>query len=402
MTIKKKDNSNMRNWNYEIIYDDTNNIFQIFNKIYEKDRKAARYYISNKKIATRIIAFYDNNIFIIKKEQISYGVSVTLKRYKSLSVKDMYYVDMKSGLISKKVRGKFIPCKPTEISIDIKDYIIKKMKWIDFVFKLSLPITFTTIVNKKLYSERKLLSWFWGTNYKIALKFNKLFKDGEHIFHIKNSNNIKNINNINPLFFTDPVYRNMFLETLSLAIKSMRIINAVWSYKRLVHENKKMNRHVLDTLYETYNYPLKIYEKFLPIIKYFKDNNYIIPKTSKELSEIWNEESSVHYYLDSFKNYKSLIVKKNGNLVLLAFETSWKSDKEKIAIKSTYSYTSKYNMDKEIENDIKILNEKYESLVKIYERKNKIKKITLNENISEFNDIEFKDAELSIDIFDTL
>jgi hypothetical protein len=87
MVIKKKNNSDVNRWNYEIIYDDTNSIFQTFNKIYEKDRKAARFYLNNKKIATKIIAFYDNNIFIIKKEQISYGVSITLKRYKSLSIK---------------------------------------------------------------------------------------------------------------------------------------------------------------------------------------------------------------------------------------------------------------------------------------------------------------------------
>jgi hypothetical protein len=322
----------------------------------------------------------------------------------------MYYVDIKSGLITKKSKGKFIPCKPSEISSEIKDYIIKKIKWIDFVFNSRLPITFTSIVNKKLYSEKKLLSWFWCTDYKLALKLNKLFKDGEHVFHIRNNKNIKNINNINPLFFTDTSYRYIFIETLNLAIKSINIINATWSYKRLVYENKKMNRFILDTLYETYNFPLTVNDKFLPIIKYLKDNNYIIPKTSKELSKLWNNEESVKYYLDNIKNcktLKTLIVKKNGNLVLLGFETSWNSDKEKIAIKSSYNYTSKYSMNSEIQNDIKILNEKYESLIKIYERKNKIKKITSNETVSEFNDVEssnetvseFNDVELSIDIF---
>lgn len=399
MVIKKKSNSDINKWNYEIIYDNTNDIFKTFNKIYEKDRKAARFYLKNKKIATKLIAFYHNNIFIIKKEEISYGVSITLKRYKSLSVKEMYYVDIKSGLITKKNRGKFIPCKPTEISADIRDYIIKKIKWIDFIFKLNLPVTFTTIVNKKLYSEKKLLSWFWGTNYKLALNFNKLLKDGEFIFYFRNNNNIKNINNINPLFFTDTSYRNMFIETLGLANRSLKNINAIWSYKRLVYENRKMNRHILDTLYEIYNFPLEIPDKFLPIIKYLENNNYIIPKTSKELSKIWYDETCVQYYLDTFKNKNSLIVKKNNNLILLVFEKNWKSDKEKIIIQTSYDYTSKYNMDTEIHNDIKILNEKYESLVKIYERKNKIKKIISNE--SEF-DFELDVDELSVNIFDII
>ena len=144
-----------KKWNYVVISDNTAETFQKFNEIYDKNREAARYFvINNKLISSRLIVFINKNVHIIVHEYISYGVSISLKRYKSTKTVEKVYLDTSNGSISRNIKGKFLPCKSSNISHSIYEYIIKQIKWIDFVFKLQLPLTFTTIVTKKLYSEK--------------------------------------------------------------------------------------------------------------------------------------------------------------------------------------------------------------------------------------------------------
>lgn len=375
---------NIKKWDYKIISDNTQDVYDTFNKLYDKDREAARYYIMDNNLSsTRLIVFIKKHVHIIVREELSYGVSISLKRYKSVKILEKYYVDTKTGSISKSFKGKFITCKPSIISSDIRSYIVSKMKWIDFVFKLNLPVTFNTIVTKKLYSQRKLLSWFWGTNYNIALKFNNNTND---FYVLRNNKNIRNINNINSNIFSDRKYYELFINTLYLAKKTMKIINAEWSYKRLLNENKKMNRIILDKLYTNYNYEINKSEYFLPVINYLKNNGYNIPKTARELSKIVNSESIARDYLDQSK--KSLIIKKNNFLILLSYGNSYIFSQrgEKIFIQKVDFISNKYikneikdEIKNEINNDIILLNEQYDSLLKMYERKNKIKNIINND-----------------------
>ena len=313
-----------KKWDYSIISDSTDKVFSKFNEIYDKDREAARYFILsenlNKICSHRIVVFVNKKVHIIVKERVSYGVSVSLKRYKSVKTLEKYYVDTNNGSITKLTNGKFIPCKSTDISIDIKNYIISKMKWIDFIFKLNLPVTFSTIVTKKLYSERKLLSWFWGTNYPTALKLNKALKDNGELYTFrKNVKSVKNINNFNPEFFADGNTMYLFMNTLHLSVKTLRTINAVWSHKRLLLENRKMNRIVLDKLYDNYDVSLNIHEGFLPFLNRIKSHGYYIPTTTKEISKICNSIDKVKEYASYENSDRHLVIKKDHFILLLTY-----------------------------------------------------------------------------------
>lgn len=373
----------VKKWDYEVISDDTIEKFNIFNKLYEKDRESARYYIINKQIySTRIVSFIKKNVHIIIKEQIKYGVSITLKKYKSTKTIQKIYLDTNNGSISKSVKGKFIACKPSDILEDIKSYITSKIKWIDFVFKLNLPVTFTTIVSKKLYSHKKLLKWFWGCDYKLALNFTKNYS---RFFYIRNNKNIININNLNSEFFTNNDYYNLFIQTLALSIKSNKKINAVWSFRRLKEENKKLNKYILNKLYSIYNYKFKISDAFLPILKYLENNNFNIPRTSFEFSQICDDEAIVRDYLRMIGK-DSIILKKNNLLFLLQYGNKFMIDDKNFFIRMSYSPIEDKTNYILIENDIKLLNSQYKSLVTSYERKNKIKKIVLNNDLFDYKD----------------
>jgi len=382
-----------KKWEYEIISDNTDNIFKKFNEIYDKNREAARYFIlseNNKIYSQRIVVFINKKVHIVVKESISYGVSISLKRYKSVKTLEKYYIDTNNGSISRSVNSKFIPCKPTNISSEIKDYIISKMKWIGFVFKLNLPVTFNTIVTKKLYSERKLLSWFWGTNYPTALKLNHALKNNAELYTIrKNTKNIENINNFNPEFFNNRENMCLFISTLYLSVKTLRKVNAAWSYNRLLLENKKMNRLILDKLYDNYNIQLPINECFLPFINRIKSHGYYIPKTTKEFSTICNSADKVREYI-SYQNSDRpfLIIKKNNFVLLLnhVYYYNLSNIQNSIHQAQFYVYTSYSNYKKDIQKDMKDLEDEKEELVtdlniyaithlKADERKKKIIKI---------------------------
>jgi len=396
-----------KKWDYEIISDNTDNIFKKFNEIYDKNREAARYFIlgeSNKIYSQRIVVFINKKIHIIVKEQISYGVSISLKRYKSVKTIEKYYIDTNNGSISRSVNSKFIPCKTADISTDIKEYIISKMKWIDFIFKLNLPVTFSTIVTKKLYSERKLLSWFWGTNYSTALKLQYYFKNNGDLYTFrKNVKNIKNINNINPEFFKNINFMFLFINTLHLSVKTLKKINAAWSYKRLLLENKKLNRLILDKLYDNYNVPLPINEFFLPFINRIKSHGYYIPKTTKEFSNICNCADKVKEYL-SYQNSDRpfLIIKKNNFILLLTHDNYYSlgnihnlTNQAQFYVYNSYSnlYSDKDNIQKYMKNLEEEKDELCQDLnryaithLKADERKKKIIKIKeeLDEELNDF------------------
>lgn len=383
--MKTKEAEDKKKWDITIICDDTDSVFKVFNKLYDKSREAARYYLINKDIRSlRYVAFVKKNVHIIVCEQISYGVSITLKRYKSTKVLEKYYVDTNNGSITKSIRGKFIPCKSSDISATLSQYIISKMKWIGFVFKLQLPVTFTTIVTKKLYSEKKLLSWFWGTNYPTALKLSSALKNNGSLYELrKNIKNVKNIDKLNIDFYA----MEIFMPMLRLAVKTRKIINCAWSQKRMILENNKMNRLVLDELYENFNYSLKIDDIFLSMLSYIKSYGYIVPETSKELSKICNSVDKVQQYLTyygkNFESDKNIVIKKNNLIILLRYGTKYSfsgnNKHEEFFSWDSYYTVGSYTKSDDVERVqfLENLNKYYITHLKSEERKNKLIKIKL-------------------------
>lgn len=366
-------------WDHFVISDDTEVVFKEFNEIYNKDREAARYYMINKSLSSnRIVVFIDKNRHIIVNEKIKYGVSITLKRYKSTKTINKFFLDVNNGSISKCVNNKFIACKPLDIPINIREYIINKIKWISFVFELNLPVTFNTIVTKKLYSKRKLLSWYWCTNYPTALKLNKFNELHGALYTIrKNTKNIKNLNNTNDNFFDfDNV--NIFIEALNLAIKTMKVINMNWSKNRFKLEIKKMNRLILDKVYNNYDKTLKINEKYLPFLKYIKYNGFFIPKTERELSKICNTIDMVESCSMSTSTYGDLIIKRNNIIFAIRYDIrNYSSKKEEFFICSKhFLYGEEKQEDKNyILNFIININNNIDMILRAKDRKDKIENL---------------------------
>lgn len=402
--MKLNKNDEIKEWNYIELFNDTAIVYETFNNIYVKDREAARYYILNKNISSAIIkVFSKKNIKILVKEQISYGVSITLKRYKSTKLIHKYYIDISTGLIAKLKNGKFLQCRPNEIDQHTKKYIINEIPWIKFIFDLDLPVTFNTIVTKKLYSTKKLLRWYWSANYQTAIKLNSI-KDNQYKYLIrKNIKNINNINNINPkIFDSDPIKNNhhlkLFINTLNLAVKCSKKINAAWSFNRLYNEYNKLNKTILNKLYENYNKPIIISDIFKPIINFLLDRNYYIPKDYKELSKLSDREETINCIISNISSNTlqfMLIVYKN-NLLITIFAndvilnplqpggvavkpfiastvTAYESKEQYIFVNS--NPFKPYNLENFVEEDIQTINKEYDHLLKIYERRQKIQHI---------------------------
>lgn len=376
-------NNDIKTWDYNIIFDNSNEVFSKFNEHYSKNREMARYYIYRNSIqSTRIIVFIKDNVQIIKQERIKYGVSISLKRYKSSKEEIKLYFDTKNGSISKSKNGKFIPVKPSEIPQKIKGYIISQKKWMSFIFELNLPVTFSTIANKKLYSKRKLLSWFYNCNYKTALQINILSE--ERIYIRECSKNIRNLNNINPLFFTDSNYRKLFMEVLFLSIKTIKIVNAAWSFNRLQNELKLLNRHIIGVIYEnTDDEELKIHDVYLPILKTLKDNGYEILNRKKEVIKCCKNENEF-FSTENTNNY--LFITKNKNLYFVTISKKYNT-KDGFYFRTDNSY----NYSNDLYNLLEMITKNYENLLLSYNRQNKIKKLNLymeEENKEEYMDLE--------------
>lgn len=398
---------NIKEWDYIELFNDTAIVYETFNNIYVKDREAARYYILNKNISSTIIkVFSKKNIKILVKEQISYGVSITLKRYKSTKLIYKYYIDISTGLIAKLKNGKFLQCRPNEIDQHTKKYIINEIPWIKFIFDLDLPVTFNTIVTKKLYSTKKLLRWYWSANYQTAIKLNSI-KDNQYKYLIrKNIKNINNINNINPkIFDSDPIENNhhlkLFINTLNLAVKCSKKINATWSFNRLYNEYNKLNKTILNKLYENYNKPIIIPDIFKPIINFLLDRNYYIPKDYKELSKLSDREETINCIISNISSnilQSMLIVYKNNLLITIYANDVILKPLTNVSQDSTYNFITSYSCAYEskeqyifensnpfkpynfaagvtVEKDIQTINKEYDHLLKIYERRQKIQHI---------------------------
>ena len=382
----------IKKWDYNIVFDDTKTVFSKFEEQYSKNREMARYYIYRHPLqSNRIVAFIKDNVQIIKQERIKYGVSISLKKYKSSKEEYKFYFDTNNGSITKSKNGKFIQCKPSDIPLKIRDYIMTQKKWMSFIFELNLPITFNTIVTKKLYSKRKLLSWYYGCNYDIALKINTLYD--ERFVLKENIKSVKNINNINPEFFTNQNYRRLFIELLYLSIKTMRKINAGWSYNRIENEIKSVNRYILNVINNnTDEEELKIHDNFLPILKTLKDNDYQLIKTNKELIKYCKSELLFYNLIDN--SDKQLFLLKNKQIYKIYWTTDYKYTKSadnKITFRydvEDYSINSISNnifnsnpksiTNKELKDILENISKNYDNLVLAYNRKNKMKQIIIN------------------------
>jgi hypothetical protein len=382
------DKLDIKKWTYFLISDDTSKVFENFNKLYDIDREAARYYMydtTDYLSSIKLYAYINKDVQIIIKEKIRYGVSISLKRYKSTKIIQKLYFNTKTGAISKYSNGKFINCTPADVLSDIKNYIISQLKWTEFVFQLNLPISFSTIVNKKLYSERKLLSYYWNTNYPTARKLNKAkneFKDYfDYYFLVKNKNIVKNIENINSLFFTDREYIDLFLNNLRLSIVTLDKINSTWSYKRHIHENKRLNLKIINKLYESGNYDVELTPEdiFLPVIKFLENSGHQIIYNINGIIKYFNKYNLLQIAISYLKSRNSLAFVSNNELIII-YHSDFNDNRFNVSI------------GKDINGIVKTINNNYRDFIKIYDREKKIEKI----NTSVFDDSIFDEDYFNI------
>ena len=364
-----------RKWEYVVLYSNVEERFRKFFDIYEKDREAARYYAlvkSHSTRADRVVAFVDKNIHMIVHESIGYGVSTTLRMYKSLKVTEKYYVDISKGLISRYSAGKFIPCRPKDITTTgIRHYLTEKMPWIDFVFKLNLPVTFASIVDKKLYSHKKLLSWYWGTNYPTALRLYAVKKDSQ-LYNIKeHSKNIRNLVNINDKILKEEPVRQLFMSVLDLAVKARVVINAAWSVKRLRVEERKLGRKIMDVMYsDKFDEPLAISENFKPILRFLGQMGCFVPRTKKQMTMICEHPHAANNFFGDIKN-KRLVFKYKKSIFVIDYSHHWSQKKEEPK-KYHSSGSGSYHPDDDCDMFLERINKELDIYRRNEERKRKI------------------------------
>ena len=381
--MKKED---VRKWEFSIISDTTDEIFKEFNEIYSRNREYARYYINsdanNGLASRRLLVYKHDNIQIINEELIKYGVSISLKRYKSTKKLYSFWFDTKSGNISKLRNGKFIQCKPNELPSCISEYIVSQKKWMKFIFDLDLPVTFNTIVTKKLYSERKLLRWYYGCDYKIALSIKKLDCNLSYLIK-KHGKYIRNLDNINKEIFNKKSnYLSLFIQTFKNSIKTMKVMNASWSYKRLLNENNKIKKHIYNVYLENIkDEELELDDYFKPIILFLKSRGIQHIKTKKEL--LLNCKSADQF--DNVVNFYKPIFFKKDNYIFYMQRNKFSIGRSMRNIQ-VQDINSDINVYEDNKNLIDYIDENYNELEKQYKRRLKFNNI-MNKNklIEEIN-----------------
>ena len=237
-----------------------------FEELYLEDRYKARIYALEKKPHNLIVRvnYGGGNSFQIFSLTQTFGVSKTLKRYSSSKSHWKYFVN--GGKFYKQQQGKLFPASLRSMEQDALPVFLSKFSWIRFLVENKFEdISFNTIVRYRLYSRDRVLRKIYGCCPEKAFIIHKHRDDFEVLYTIKRfKDNIQNLDNLNEELLLDG---DLLKDSITLAYKLNKKVNASWSVRRLREEHDEWSKYYTDLVLEIANEPLNI----SPVFKALND-----------------------------------------------------------------------------------------------------------------------------------
>jgi hypothetical protein len=272
---------------------------------------------------TRLVAYTrtDSTFELVVYKRV-WGISKTNIMYNRQSKVESFVLS-KNGFFY--VRGKLV--RPLTLkAINDSDYTKEIIKFITpytpFVellntHSLLIHKTFNYIIEHKLTSLKKMLSYEYGLPYPVikTLKAAKVFQNPDNLeqFRIKvffAKDYITNYSNINMEYFADWKTYELFRDTIDMARTLGYKVNAAWSLKRLKAEHDYFATVLTDITLTATDKLLCIGRKFLDFEEF---SGYHMIKSTKELALEGKKQSHcVVSYTDKINRWESAIYHIDG------------------------------------------------------------------------------------------
>ena len=324
-------------------------------ELYESDKFKARVYFMNEKydfVNSRLVLFMkDNGDFDIVNFVRTYGISKTNRVYsREKRTFQLKFSKNKFTLIINKKQSRVIA--PTLSNIlneimhfgsvyesdkEILNLLSERFAWIRFIREnTSLHnISLNTFINKKLFSLKKALKYYFKCPYPVAKLFNDSKTSHNGIAYVRHyMGYISNIESFKSSWVNESF--DFVYDCLKMAKIVDKKINASWSDRRLKEEHDKWSKTINDIMFIDCDREMNISEIFLDFEKF---SNYKVIKTTKRLAqEGLSMNHCVGSYVSRIETYSCAIYTLNKHT--LELKRSWLKGKQVLSIGQLVTFSN--------------------------------------------------------------
>ena len=324
-------------------------------ELYESDKFKARVYFMNEKydfVNSRLVLFMKNNgDFDIVNFVRTYGISKTNRVYsREKRTFQLKFSKNKFTLIINNKQSRVIA--PTLSNIlnqimhfgsvyesdkEILNLLSERFAWIRFIREnTSLHnISLNTFINKKLFTLKKALKYYFKCPYPVAKLFNDSKTSHNGITYVRHyMDYISNIESLKSSWVNESF--DFVYDCLKMAKIVDKKVNASWSDRRLKEEHDKWSKTINDIMFIDCDREMNISKIFLDFEKF---SNYKVIKTTKRLAqEGLSMNHCVGSYVSSIENYNCGIYTLNKHT--LELKRSWVKGKEILKVGQLVTFSN--------------------------------------------------------------
>lgn len=330
-------------------------------ELYESDKFKARVYFMNEKYEfenSRLVLFMkDNGDFDIVNFVRKYGISKTNRVYsREKRTFQLKFSKNKFTLIINNRQSRIIA--PTLSNIineehifssvydsndahdpnkEILNLLSERFAWVRFIREnISLHnISLNTFINKKLFTLKKALKYYFKCPYPVAKLFNDSKTSHNGITYVRHyMDYISNIESLKSSWVNERF--DFVYDCLKMAKIVDKKINASWSDRRLKEEHDKWSKTINDIMFIDCDREMNISKVFLDFEKF---SNYKIIKTTKRLAqEGLSMNHCVGSYVSNIENYSCAIYTLNKHT--LELKRSWLKGKEVLRVGQLVTFSN--------------------------------------------------------------
>ena len=324
-------------------------------ELYESDKFKARVYFMNEKydfVNSRLVLFMKNNgDFDIVNFVRTYGISKTNRVYsREKRTFQLKFSKNKFTLIINNKQSRVIA--PTLSNIlnqimhfgsvyesdkEILNLLSERFAWIRFIRENNSlhNISLNTFINKKLFTLKKALKYYFKCPYPVAKLFNDSKTSHNGITYVRHyMDYISNIESLKSSWVNESF--DFVYDCLKMAKIVDKKVNASWSDRRLKEEHDKWSKTINDIMFIDCDREMNISKIFLDFEKF---SNYKVIKTTKRLAqEGLSMNHCVGSYVSSIENYNCGIytLKKHT----LELKRSWLKGKEVLRVGQLVTFSN--------------------------------------------------------------